>query len=332
MTNESWSNSYGAFLDEVSIYAKSGDGGKGASLFLREKFRPKGGPDGGDGGKGGSVIVRATKSLTTLAKFRSTRKFTARDGEAGKGNCMDGKASPDIIIDVPVGTIIKSEDGVVLFDLAEDERNVILLKGGLGGMGNSKFATSIKQAPTYAQPGIPGEEKTFILELKILADVGLVGLPNAGKSTLLKAMTNANPKIANYPFTTLSPNIGILNVYDKDITIADIPGLIEGAHEGIGLGIKFLKHIERTKILLHMVDSTSSNLEKDIATIQNELKAYSKDIAAKKTLLVLNKIDTLSQEALETYQDHFKEALFISAITGSELDKLIQTLYNYLKE
>ena len=314
------------FIDEVEIYIRSGDGGAGRSSFLREKFRPHGGPDGGDGGDGGDVFFTASRTLNTLIRFRHKRKFNAESGEPGRGKDMFGKRGENIVIEVPIGTTISDLEGTTLFDLDQDGTTIKLLKGGKGGLGNANFATSTKQAPTYAQPGLPGEEGQFKLELKMLADVGLVGLPNAGKSTLLKALTSAKPKIAAYPFTTLSPNLGVLKGYDKELVIADIPGLIEGAHEGIGLGVKFLKHIERTTLLIHMVDVISETMEEDIKTIENELNSFSDKLLNKKRILVLNKIDSISPERKEELQKQFPEALLISAITQTNLESLIKII------
>jgi len=313
------------FVDEVKIYARSGDGGSGAVSFLREKYKPKCGPDGGDGGDGGSIYILATNKLNTLASFRYKRKFLAKNGEPGKGKQMYGKNAEDTVIEVPVGTIIYRDEEII-YDLKENEQKVLLLQGGKGGLGNMHFATSTRQTPRYAQPGIPGVEGNFKLELRILADIGLLGLPNAGKSTLLSSMTNARPKIAAYPFTTLNPNLGVLKSDNKELVIADIPGLIEGAHQGIGLGIKFLKHIERTRLLLHLVDSLSDDPEKDIETISKELASYSNKLLEKKRILVFNKIDSLPADQLNKLQKKYPDALFISAVTKQNIELLIVKL------
>ncbi|MDR3627417.1 MAG: GTPase ObgE, partial [Ignavibacteriaceae bacterium] len=249
------------FIDYAKIDLKAGDGGNGAVTFRREKYVPKGGPSGGNGGKGGDVIMEAHHNLSTLLDFRYKKHYTAQDGDAGANSLKDGKGGDDIIIQVPVGTTVKdAETEEVLFDLDEDNKRVIIAKGGKGGKGNSNFATSINQTPRYAEPGRPGEEKNVILELKLIADVGLVGFPNAGKSTLISKISAARPKIADYPFTTLEPVLGIVKYKDyKSFTVADIPGIIEGASEGKGLGHKFLRHIERTKILLFLIEVTSEN-------------------------------------------------------------------------
>jgi len=310
------------FIDEVEIVARSGNGGAGSVSFLREKYKPNCGPDGGDGGDGADIYILATTKLNTLASFRFKRKFFAKNGEPGKGKNMYGKNAEDLIIEVPVGTAIYSE-GKLISDLHEDGQKRMLLKGGKGGKGNVHFASPTRQTPRYAQPGVPGEDATFKLELRVLADIGLLGLPNAGKSTLLSSLTNARPKIAAYPFTTLSPSLGVLKSDSRELVIADIPGIIEGAHDGIGLGITFLKHIERTILLLHLVDAISENIEDDITVILNELKSYSVKLLDKKRILVFNKIDSIPAERIAELQNKFPEALFISAVSKENLDDLV---------
>ena len=289
------------FADRAKIFVKSGKGGDGHVSFRREKYVPNGGPDGGDGGNGGSVYFEVDEGLNTLTDFRHIRKYAAQNGqEGGKRNCA-GKNGEDITIKVPEGTVIKeAESGKVIADMSGDNRRVLLLKGGKGGNGNQHYATSTMQAPKYAQPGQPAMELELILELKVIADVGLVGFPNVGKSTFLSKVTNARPKIANYHFTTLSPNLGVVDLDDaKGFVIADIPGLIEGASEGIGLGHEFLRHIERTKVMVHIVDAASTEGRdpiEDIYAINKELEAYNPEIASRPQIIAANKIDMIYSE------------------------------------
>ncbi|HIP43478.1 MAG TPA: GTPase ObgE, partial [Aquifex aeolicus] len=291
------------FIDRVKIYVRAGKGGDGAVAFLREKYRPKGGPAGGDGGKGGNVILVATSSKHTLLDFKYKKHFIAEDGEPGKGKKMHGKKGEDLIIYVPVGTVVKdARTGEIICDLAKDGQRCTVARGGKGGRGNARFATPTNQAPTYAEKGEPGEERWIILELKLIADVGLIGFPNAGKSTLLARLTRANPKIADYPFTTLSPNLGVMELgWDRRLIIADIPGLIEDAHKGAGLGHEFLRHIERTKFLAHIID-VSDFRERDpiqaFEAINKELALYSQELVKKPQIVVANKIDALSDKEL----------------------------------
>jgi GTP-binding protein len=326
------------FIDEVLITVRSGDGGKGCVSFRREKFIPKGGPDGGDGGKGGSVFFRATERLATLIDFKYRRLFRARNGEPGKGRSQTGKNGKDIRIEVPVGTLLYDEErGLEIVDLIHDGQEVLILEGGRGGKGNQHFATSTNRAPRMAQPGTPGEEKRLRLSLKSLADIGLIGLPNAGKSTLLSRLTTAKPKIADYPFTTLVPNLGVMTLAeDKSLTVADIPGLVEGASEGKGLGHRFLKHIERTRLLLHVMDITYSpapTLLEDFFVVRKELEDYHVNVAAKDQMVVINKIDLYSLQRRDVRQ--IKEALKnlgieshpISALTGEGLEDLKIALF-----
>ena len=281
------------FADRAKIYIRSGKGGDGHVSFRREKYVPNGGPDGGDGGHGGSVIFEVDEGLNTLTDFRHIRKYSAEDGEqGGKRNCR-GKDGKDIIIKVPEGTVIKElESGKIIADMSGDNRRQVILSGGKGGNGNQHYATSTMQAPKYAQPGQPAKELNLFLELKVIADVGLVGFPNVGKSTLLSRVTNARPKIANYHFTTLNPNLGVVDLDDgKGFVIADIPGLIEGASEGVGLGHEFLRHIERTKVLIHLVDAASTEGRDpiaDIYAINKELEAYNADIAHRPQVIAAN--------------------------------------------
>ena len=286
------------FADRAKIYIRSGKGGDGHVSFRREKYVPNGGPDGGDGGDGGSVIFEIDEGLNTLTDFRHIRKYCAQDGEqGGKRNCR-GKNGVDIIVKVPEGTVVRElESGKIIADMSGENRRQIILSGGKGGNGNQHYATSTMQAPKYAQPGQPSKELDLFLELKVIADVGLVGFPNVGKSTLLSRVTNARPKIANYHFTTLNPNLGVVDLDDgKGFVIADIPGLIEGASEGVGLGYEFLRHIERTKVLIHLVDAASTEGRDpiaDIYAINKELEAYNADLAHRPQVIAANKIDAI---------------------------------------
>ena len=327
------------FTDYVKIYASAGKGGNGAISFRREKYIAAGGPDGGDGGKGGDVYFKVDKDANTLIEFRYKKKFDAENGNNGEGARKYGKSGKDLYIPVPIGTVIKdAKTEEVLADLSEPNQEVLLLKGGRGGLGNSHFATPTRQAPRFAQDGEPGEEKELILELKLLADVGLVGFPNVGKSTFLSVVTSATPKIANYHFTTLDPNLGVVKKeYGKSFVIADIPGIIEGASEGLGLGIHFLRHIERTRLLLHFVDVSGSegrNPVDDYSTINNELKKYSERLASREQIVVATKADLIQDDdenlkALEETAKKNNQKLFIiSSATG----KGIKELMNYVSK
>lgn len=289
------------FIDYAEIEVNAGSGGDGAITFRREKYVPKGGPSGGNGGKGGDVIVQTDPNLSTLLDFRYKRKYKAENGAPGGSSLKDGKNGSDIIIKLPPGTIIRELNSKkILCDLNESNFQSIIAKGGKGGKGNSNFATPTRRTPRFAESGKPGESLSVILELKIIADVGLVGFPNAGKSTLISTISAARPKIADYPFTTLEPNLGIVKYKDyKTFTVADIPGIIEGAHQGKGLGIKFLRHIERTKILLFLIDITSENYEQDFDILFNELKNYSKNLVKKKILVSLSKADLIEESELK---------------------------------
>ena len=327
------------FTDYVKIFASAGKGGNGAISFRREKYIAAGGPDGGDGGKGGDVYFKVDKDANTLIEFRYKKKFSAENGNNGEGARKYGKSGKDLYIPVPIGTVIKdAKTEEVLADLSEPNQEVLLLKGGRGGLGNSHFATPTRQAPRFAQDGEPGEEKELILELKLLADVGLVGFPNVGKSTFLSVVTSATPKIANYHFTTLDPNLGVVKKeYGKSFVIADIPGIIEGASEGLGLGIHFLRHIERTRLLLHFVDVSGSegrNPIDDYNTINNELKNYSEKLASREQIVVATKADLIQDDdknlkALEEVAKNNNQKFFIiSSATG----KGIKELMNYVSE
>ena len=327
------------FIDYAEISIIAGRGGDGAITFRREKYVPKGGPSGGNGGNGGNIIIEAHHNLSTLLDFRYRKKYQAGDGEPGGSSLKDGKSGRDVVIKVPVGTIIKNaENNNILFDLDEDRKNVIAAKGGRGGKGNSNFATPTNQAPRYAEPGKPGEEKNITLELKLIADVGLVGFPNAGKSTLISAVSAARPKIADYPFTTLEPNLGIVQYKDyHSFTIADIPGIIEGAHLGKGLGLKFLRHIERTKILVFLIDLTVENYADQYRVLLNELKSYSKKLAEKPKLLVFSKADlvegsNLKKLAKKKIRYYSGKVHIISAVSGSGIEELLDILWDMIEK
>ena len=312
------------FIDFAEIYVKAGDGGRGIVSFRREKFVPNGGPDGGDGGKGGDVIIEASKDENTLRPFRFKRHFRAENGQPGGSNNKTGKSGEDLIIKVPVGSIIKDENGNIIADLTEDGQRVVVAKGGKGGKGNAAFATPTNRAPRIAQPGRKGEEKKLIIELKLLADVGLVGFPNAGKSSLIRAVSDAKPEVANYPFTTLSPHLGYVEFNGKSFVIADIPGIIEGAHEGKGLGLRFLKHIERTKILVFVIDITDNPKEK-FGKLLRELESFSSELIKRKRAVALNKIDLLENLNKEEYTKQFQgeKVFFISALKKIGLKELL---------
>jgi len=310
------------FVDYAKIFVKSGDGGKGIVSFRREKFAPKGGPDGGDGGRGGDVIIKASKDENTLRLFRFKRRFLAASGESGASNNKTGKSGNDVVVKVPIGSIIKDENGDVIADLNQDGQAVVVAKGGKGGKGNAAFATSTNRAPRFAQEGQKGEEKFLTIELKLIADVGLVGFPNAGKSSLIRAVSNAKPEIGNYPFTTLTPHLGYVNFNDRDFVIADIPGIIDGASQGKGLGLKFLKHIERTSLLIFVLDITDKPKEAFEKLIK-EIENYNPKILNKDRIVALNKIDLVDNP--KDYEKLFKnERVFlISALNKTNLNELL---------
>ncbi len=323
------------FADRAKIYVRSGHGGDGHVSFRREKYVPNGGPDGGDGGKGGNVIFEVDEGLNTLTDFRHVRKYCAQDGEkGGKKNCR-GKNGSDIIIKVPAGTVLKdAESGKIITDMSGDNRRIILLKGGRGGNGNQHYATSSMQAPKYAQPGQQSQELNIAMELKVIADVGLIGFPNVGKSTFLTKVSNARPKIADYHFTTLNPHLGVVDLEDaKGFVVADIPGLIEGASEGIGLGHDFLRHIERTKAMIHVVDAASiegRDPVADVYAINKELKNYNEDLAKRPQVIAANKTDAVSSDAedpVEKLRQEFEpqgiKVFPISAVSGSGIRELL---------
>ena len=310
------------FLDQVKIYVKGGNGGDGSPSFRREKFIEYGGPDGGDGGSGGSVILKSEQNLNTLIDYRYQQHHKAKRGENGSGQNRTGKGGEDLILKVPLGTQVFEEDNkTLIYDFTKIGEEFIAASGGRGGLGNTRFKSSTNRAPRKYTKGTLGEEFTIWLQLKTIADIGIIGLPNAGKSSLLAAITNANPKIANYQFTTLNPNLGVASYDDKEITIADIPGLVEGAHKGTGLGIQFLKHIERCKSLLHMIDVTNDDLKKSYKQIKNELKKYSAKLSKKKELVVLNKVDLIDNNEVKKIIKEFSKNTKSEVITLSTLEK-----------
>ena len=325
------------FVDYVKIYCRSGKGGRGSSHFRREKYIPKGGPDGGDGGRGGHIYLRGNRNYWTLLHLKYERHILATNGESGSAKRSSGKNGEDRVIEVPCGTVVYDADtGEYLCDVTEDGQQVMLLKGGRGGLCNFNFKTSTNQAPRYAQPGEPAQERTVILQLKLLADVGLVGFPNAGKSTLLSVVSAAKPKIANYPFTTLEPNLGIVSYRDnRSFVMADIPGIIEGASEGKGLGLRFLRHIERISLLLFMVPADTDDIRKEYEILSNELEQYNPDLLDKPRVLAITKSDLLDDELIEALSEDLPEGiphLFISAVAGKGITELKDLLWKALNE
>lgn len=322
------------FVDYVKIYCKSGHGGAGSAHLHRAKYIPKGGPDGGDGGRGGHIILRGNAQLWTLLPLKYSKHIRAENGKPGGKQELTGAGGEDVYVDVPVGTIAKDELGNVLAEIEEDKQEIILLHGGKGGLGNSHFKSPTNQTPRYAQPGLPGEEATILLELKLLGDVGLVGFPNAGKSTLLSALTSAKPKIANYAFTTLVPNLGIVEYRNfQSFVLADIPGIIEGASEGKGLGYRFLRHIERNSVLLFLIPADTEDYYKEYQILLNELEKYNPELVDKDRLIAISKSDLLDEELeneiRKTFPDNFK-LLFISAVTQKNLVVLKDELWSLL--
>ncbi|APX25199.1 MULTISPECIES: GTPase ObgE [Salipiger] len=326
------------FLDLAKVYIRSGSGGKGCISFRREKYIEYGGPDGGDGGHGGDVWVETVDGLNTLIDFRYQQHFFAENGRPGMGRQRTGKDGEDIVLRVPVGTEILDEDEeTVIADLTELGERVLIAKGGNGGWGNLHFKTSTNQAPRRANPGQPGVERTIWLRLKLIADVGLLGLPNAGKSTFLAATSNARPKVADYPFTTLHPNLGVVGVDGKEFVVADIPGLIEGAHEGRGLGDLFLGHVERCAVLLHLVDGSSGTLLEDYDTIVHEIREYGSGLADKPRVLVLNKVDTMDDEERAFLRDELEthsgeKVLLMSGASGEGTTDVLRALRAHIEE
>jgi GTP-binding protein len=326
------------FLDEAKIYVKSGDGGAGAVAFRREKYIEFGGPSGGDGGRGGDVIVEAAEGLNTLIDFRYRQHFRAEAGRRGMGKDMHGADGASLVIKVPAGTQIVADDKQTLIaDLTEPGRRFLLCKGGDGGRGNAAFKTSTNRAPRRAEPGWPGEERWVWLRLKLIADAGIVGLPNAGKSTFLSIVSAAKPKIAEYPFTTLHPQLGVVSLGYDEFVIADIPGLIEGAHEGRGIGDRFLGHVERCRVLLHLVDGTAEDVQASYRTIRAELRAYGHGLAEKPEVVALNKIDALDAAAVKEKQTKLRRSArkpvhLLSGVSGEGRDAVLQALHDVIKE
>ena len=323
------------FLDQVKINIKAGDGGSGSPSFRREKFIEFGGPDGGDGGKGGSVILRSEQNLNTLIDYRYQQHHKAKRGDNGAGQNRTGKSGDDLILKVPLGTQVFEEDNkTLIYDFTKIGEEFVAATGGKGGLGNTRFKSSTNRAPKKFTKGTLGEEFTIWLQLKTIADIGIIGLPNAGKSSLLASITNANPKIANYQFTTLNPNLGVASYDDKEFTIADIPGLVEGAHKGTGLGIQFLKHIERCKSLLHMIDITNSDIKKNYNQIKKELKNYNSKLVKKKELVVLNKTDLIDKKEVKKILKEFSkntksEVITLSTFERSSISKIKAKLITY---
>ena len=324
------------FLDQTKTYLKAGDGGSGSASFRREKFIEFGGPDGGDGGHGGSIVFVADKNLNTLIDFRYQQHLKAEKGQYGKGKKKTGRSGKDLILKVPFGTQIFEEDNNTLIeDLTRSEQKIIVAKGGKGGLGNVRFKSSINRAPRKKTDGGKGENFWVWLQLKVIADIGIVGMPNSGKSSLLSVLTSAKPKIANYPFTTINPNLGVTNYDNKEVTLADIPGLIEGAHEGIGLGDKFLRHIERCKNILHLIDITNDNLLENYSKVRKELFKYSNKLTKKKEIIVFNKTDMISEDEINKKIDIFnkkikKKIYTISARKHKGLTAIKKVLVSYV--
>jgi GTPase len=310
------------FLDQVKIYVKAGNGGHGSPSFRREKFIEYGGPDGGDGGKGGSILLRSERNLNTLIDYRFQQHHKGQRGENGSGQNRTGRGGNDLFLKVPIGTQVFEEDNkTLIYDFKKEGEEFVVANGGKGGLGNTRFKSSTNRAPKKFTKGAIGEEYIVWLQLKTIADIGIVGLPNAGKSSLLAAITNATPKIANYKFTTLNPNLGIASYNDKEITLADIPGLVEGAHEGVGLGIQFLKHVERCKTLMHLIDITNENLENTYQQVKNELRSYSESLLNKKEIIVLNKTDLLDDSEVKKIMKNFSKNKNSEVVTLSTLEK-----------
>jgi GTPase len=326
------------FLDEAKIYIKSGDGGKGCVSFRREKFIPNGGPDGGNGGRGGSVVAECIDGLNTLIDYRFQQHFKAKKGQHGMGSSCTGLSSDDLVLKLPVGTEILAEDKeTVIADLTQVGQKVVLAVGGRGGLGNEFFKSSTNQAPRQFTPGEEGQEMWLWLRMKLMSDAGLLGMPNAGKSTFLAATSRAKPKIADYPFTTLMPQLGVVYVDGKEFVLADIPGLIEGAHEGVGLGIKFLGHVERAGILLHLIDGTQDDVAGAYKTIRKELKQYSAALAAKEEIVALNKCDALTKEEIKEKSAALKKASkkkiwIMSAVTGDGVKEVLREMLKAIEE
>jgi GTPase len=325
------------FLDEAKVYIRSGDGGNGCVSFRREKFIEFGGPNGGDGGKGGDVIAVAVEGLNTLLDYRYQQHFNAKNGGGGMGKDRHGANGADIVLKIPIGTQIYEEDGEALIaDLTEAGQRILLARGGNGGFGNAYFKSSTNRAPRHANPGQPGVEMTIRLRLKLIADAGIVGLPNAGKSTFLAAVSAAKPKIADYPFTTLHPQLGVVYVDGREFVLADIPGLIEGAHEGVGLGDRFLGHVERCRVLLHLIDGTAEDAGAAYKTVRAELAAYGHELTEKPEIVALNKADALTPEAIKEQVARLKRAskktpLVLSAVSGNGVNEVLRALFKVIE-
>ena len=326
------------FLDEAKVYVQSGAGGNGCIAFRREKFIEFGGPSGGDGGKGGDVVVEAVDGLNTLIDYRYQQHFKAKSGGNGMGKDMHGANGKDVVLKVPVGTqIYEEDDETLLADLTRAGERVTLMKGGNGGFGNAYFKTATNQAPRRANPGQPGEERTIRLRLKLIADAGLIGLPNAGKSTFLAAVSAAKPKIADYPFTTLHPQLGVVRIDEREFVLADLPGLIEGAHEGVGLGDRFLGHTERCRVLLHLIDGTGEDAGRDYKTVRAELEAYGQGLTDKPEIVALSKADALTPEAIKKQTAKLKKAckktpLVLSSASGQGVQDVLRALWKHIDQ
>ncbi len=329
------------FIDESKIYVKAGDGGNGCCSFRREKYVPRGGPDGGDGGKGGDVIIEASSHIHTLLDQRYHPHYKAQRGQHGKGKNCTGRSGRDLVIRVPVGTVVRNpQTGEIVADLVKEGQSAVLARGGAGGRGNARFATPTMQAPRYCESGKPGEEREFILDLKLLADVGLVGFPNAGKSTLISRVSSARPKVADYPFTTLVPNLGMVRWKGVDFVMADIPGIIEGAHEGVGLGLKFLRHIERTRVIVYVIDLSplsQRSPREEFVILRSELESYSPELVARKQIVVFNKCDLpgaleRAKDAVAFINDKGYSCLIASALTGEGIDAVLDHIIRDLNE
>ena len=324
------------FLDQAKIYIKAGDGGAGSASFRREKYIEFGGPDGGDGGNGGSVILESEENLNTLIDFRYRQHFKAETGKSGSKKNKTGASGKDLILKVPIGTQVYEEDNnTLIYDLAKNKERFVVATGGKGGLGNTRFKSSTNRAPRKKTNGNKGESFWIWLQLKVIADIGIVGMPNSGKSSLLSVLTSAKPKIANYPFTTINPNLGVANYNNKEVTLADIPGLIEGAHEGIGLGDKFLRHIERCKNILHLIDITNKNVLESYYKVRKELSKYSNKLIKKREIIVFNKVDMISEEEINEKINAFKKELkkniyTISALKNKGLKTIKKILVNYV--
>ncbi len=321
------------FLDQAKIYIKAGNGGAGSSSFRREKYIEFGGPDGGDGGNGGSIILESERNLNTLIDFRYKQHFNSENGKAGSKKNKTGAGGKDLVLKIPVGTQVYEEDNnTLIYDFTKSNERFVVATGGQGGLGNTKFKSSTNRAPRRKTDGKKGEEFWIWLQLKVIADVGIIGLPNAGKSSFLSKFTRAKPKIANYPFTTLNPNLGVLNINNREIIIADIPGLIEGSHKGVGLGDKFLRHIERCKTLIHLIDVSEINLIENYLKVRDELSKYDKSILKKKEIIIFNKIDLIKKDNIGKKLSNFKNKIkkkfeIVSLITNENLEKIKKVIY-----